>query len=45
MTAPGLRRDILACVGDTPLVPLRHLTPAGGARVLLKIESENPTAA
>jgi len=39
----GLQRDILACVGNTPLVPLRKIAPASGARVLLKIESQNPT--
>src|SRR5215213_8537713 len=38
-----LRRDILDCIGDTSLLPLRHVTPGNGARVLLKLESENPT--
>jgi cysteine synthase A len=38
-----VRRDILACVGNTPLVALRHIAAATGARVLLKVESENPT--
>ena len=38
-----LRRDILACIGNTSLVPLRHVVPESGARVLLKLESENPT--
>ncbi|HEX8068800.1 MAG TPA: cysteine synthase family protein [Pyrinomonadaceae bacterium] len=37
------RPDILRCIGDTSLVPLRHVVPANGARVLLKLESENPT--
>jgi cysteine synthase A len=36
-------RDILECIGDTPLVPLRHVAAEGGARILLKVESENPT--
>ena len=36
-------RDILHCIGGTPLLPLRALAPASGARILLKIESENPT--
>jgi cysteine synthase A len=36
-------RDILGCVGNTPLVPLRKILPANGARVLLKLESANPT--
>jgi cysteine synthase A len=38
-----VRGDILACVGNTRLVALRHIVPATGARVLLKVESENPT--
>jgi len=37
------QRDILHRIGNTPLLPLRRIVPAGGARVLLKIESENPT--
>jgi cysteine synthase len=39
----GVRGDILQCIGDTPLLALRHLGPRSGARVLLKLESENPT--
>jgi cysteine synthase A len=39
-TAP---RTILSCIGNTSLVPLTRIAPADGARVLLKIESENPT--
>jgi cysteine synthase A len=35
--------DILACIGNTPLVPLRNIRPANGAKVLLKLESQNPT--
>ncbi|HEV3467861.1 MAG TPA: cysteine synthase family protein [Pyrinomonadaceae bacterium] len=38
-----LRRDILHCIGNTSLLPLRNVAPRGGARVLLKLESENPT--
>ncbi len=34
---------ILDAIGDTGMVPLRSIVPAGGARVLLKLESENPT--
>jgi cysteine synthase A len=37
------RRDIIDCIGGTPLLPLRHIVPANGARILLKLESENPT--
>jgi cysteine synthase A len=39
----GVKRDILACIGDTPLLALRHIRPQSGARILLKLESENPT--
>ena len=38
-----LSRDIRQCIGHTSLVPLRHIAPAGGTRILLKLESENPT--
>lgn len=36
-------RDILDCIGNTRLLPLRRVVPANGARILLKLESENPT--
>jgi cysteine synthase A len=36
-------RHLLDCIGDTALVRLRHIVPAGGARLLLKLESGNPT--
>jgi cysteine synthase len=35
--------SILATIGHTRLVPLRHLVPQGGARILVKLEYENPT--
>jgi cysteine synthase len=35
--------NILDCIGDTSLLPLRHVVPTNGARILLKVESENPT--
>jgi cysteine synthase A len=38
-----LPRDILACIGDTSLLALRKIRPERGARILLKLESENPT--
>jgi len=38
-----MQRDILECIGNTTLLPLRHITPDNGARILLKIESGNPT--
>jgi cysteine synthase A len=38
-----LPRDILDCIGNTSLLALRRIAPANGARILLKLESENPT--
>ena len=37
------QRTILHRVGNTSLLALRHIVPGNGARVLLKLESENPT--
>ena len=34
---------ILQRIGDTPIVELRHIAPPNGARIILKVESENPT--
>jgi cysteine synthase A len=34
---------MLAAIGDTPLVALRRVVPAGSARVVAKLESANPT--
>ncbi len=36
-------RDVLDCIGNTSLLPLRKIVPANGARILLKLENENPT--
>ncbi len=38
-----MARGILDAIGSTPLVELRHVVPAGSARVLAKLEFENPT--
>jgi cysteine synthase A len=38
-----LKHDILHCIGDTSILTLRRILPANGARILLKLESENPT--
>ena len=38
-----LKPDILHCIGDTSLLPLRKIVPENGSRILLKLESENPT--
>ena len=35
--------DVLACIGGTPLVRLRKIVGGSGSRILLKLESENPT--
>jgi cysteine synthase A len=35
--------SILDHIGSTSLVPLRRLVPGQGGRILLKLESENPT--
>lgn len=37
------RQGILDCIGNTSLLALRHITPKSGARILLKLEGENPT--
>ena len=38
-----LPRNILHCIGNTSLLALRNIVPGNGARILLKLESENPT--
>jgi cysteine synthase A len=38
-----LKTGILDCIGGTPLLELSSILPASGARILLKLESENPT--
>ena len=38
-----LQPDILHCIGNTSLVALRNVVPSNGARILMKVESENPT--
>ena len=38
-----LQPDILHCIGDTSLLALRHVVPGNGARILIKLEGENPT--
>jgi len=38
-----LRRDILHCIGNTSLLALRNIVPENDSRILLKLESENPT--
>src|SRR5215471_6375804 len=36
-------QSVLDAIGNTPLVELRRLAPRGGARVVAKLESANPT--
>ena len=38
-----LQPDILHCIGGTSLLALRHVVPGNAARVLIKLEGENPT--
>jgi cysteine synthase A len=38
-----LPQDILQCIGNTSLLALRNIAPGNGSRILLKLESENPT--
>jgi cysteine synthase A len=40
---PGPPDNILHRIGNTSLLPLRKILPASGARIQLKLESENPT--
>lgn len=35
--------DILSSIGNTPLVELRSVAASGGARILVKLECNNPT--
>src|SRR5262245_34836126 len=39
----GTPPNILGCIGNTRLLPLRQIRPVNGARILLKLENENPT--
>jgi cysteine synthase A len=41
MTTPP--KTILDTIGNTSLLELRNVVPANGSRILLKVESENPT--
>lgn len=37
------RQNILQCIGNTSLLSLRKIVPGNRSRILLKLESENPT--
>jgi cysteine synthase len=43
MKSAVLLPTVLQGIGNTSAVPLRNVVPKGSARVLLKLESENPT--
>ena len=34
---------VLTTIGNTRMIPLRHMLPSGSARILMKLEYENPT--
>jgi cysteine synthase A len=38
-----LPQDVLRCIGKTRMLILRRIVPENGARILLKLENENPT--
>jgi cysteine synthase len=40
---PRIDASVLDRIGDTPLVALRRIVPEGCARILIKLESANPT--
>ena len=39
----GLHRNVLSGIGNTPLLALRKIVPKSSSRILLKLESQNPT--
>jgi cysteine synthase len=46
MIIPGMGEHIVSVldsIGKTRLIPLQHMVPKGSARILLKLEYENPT--
>jgi cysteine synthase len=43
MNAGRASVSVLDTIGGTTLFPLQHLVPAGSARILVKLEYENPT--
>jgi cysteine synthase len=42
-TPLNIHSSILNRIGNTPLIELKKIVPEGSARILIKIESENPT--
>jgi cysteine synthase B len=43
VVAGGVYPDIVAAIGQTPMVELRRLAPHPGVRILAKLEGNNPT--
>src|SRR5215471_7313636 len=43
MSTPRISTNVLESIGNTSLVELRRVVTAGSARVVVKIEGENPT--
>ena len=39
----GNKTEILKSIGNTPLIELSRVVPDGCARILVKLESQNPT--
>jgi cysteine synthase A len=39
----GISHNVLEAIGNTPLVELRGVVPPGCARILVKVEGQNPT--
>lgn len=39
----SVHRNILGTIGNTPLLELRNVVPGRGSRILMKLESHNPT--
>ena len=39
----GIRSNVLEAIGNTSLVELRRVVPPGCARIVVKVEGENPT--
>ena len=40
---PSIASSVLLAIGNTPLIRLTRVVPTGGADVLVKLESVNPT--
>lgn len=38
-----LQSNILDCIGNTSLLPLRKIRPKNGSQIFIKLEAENPT--